>query len=613
MLCQINISTGPEITPEDMVEHLVGDGVIYGNVTFQGADISRGIFSNGDSASLGLNSGIFLTSGSGYLIPGPNTNSSTGTNNGTSGNATLNSITTSTTYDAAVLEFDFIPDSDTIQFRFVFGSEEYDEYVSTPFSDVCGIFVTGPNPAGGNYNDKNIALVPETNLAVNVSTINSTTNSQYFIDNTNGLYLEYDGFTTVLTGKLAVELCQTYHLKIGIADAGDAIYDSGVFLEENSIETNKIMSEAILSPPGITEHMLEGYVEADIVFKLPSPEYAPLTVNFEILGTANPAAYPGGDFEEAIPTSITFEEGQDSAVIHVKPIKDGIFEGEESLVFVIENWLPCYLTYDTVEFIILDYMDISLNTMPNTMICQGQEIELWANVMYGGFPPFSYYWDPSGFTNDTIAVSPDETTMYTVSCYDVFDTVMDSVLITVLQNYEIFTYSFEAVNNPSLPWDVIGQVTDDSIFLEVPVGTDIENLIASFTNSWQASFFVNGVQQQSGVTANDFTDPLVYNSSYAPGGCFKEYMVSVDVSTSTTMSEDTEGILFFPNPANTVLYIGKADGYELSILNNIGKTLKTAEIDNKLFVLDINDLSPGIYFFQLNDGTKSFTRKVLVD
>ena len=122
---QINIEPGPDVTPIDMVENIVGEGIQYDNVTFQGADASRGTFSNGGSTNIGINSGIFLTSGAGYNIPGPNASTSAGSNNGMPGHASLNAITTSTTYDAAVLEFDFIPESDTLRFKYVFGSEEY--------------------------------------------------------------------------------------------------------------------------------------------------------------------------------------------------------------------------------------------------------------------------------------------------------------------------------------------------------------------------------------------------------------------------------------------------------------------------------------------------------
>ncbi len=84
-------------------------------------------------------------------------------------------------------------------------------------------------------------------------------------------------------------------------------------------------------------------MEADIIFRLPSPEYAPITVCYEIAGTA----INGIDYEE-IPDCVTFEEGADSAVIHINAYHDGIIEGEETIELIIENTLGCIVRYDTV-------------------------------------------------------------------------------------------------------------------------------------------------------------------------------------------------------------------------------------------------------------------------
>lgn len=442
---QINILPGPGVTPVDMVENIVGDGIIYDNVTFQGANGSRGIFNNGQSTNLGIASGIFLTSGAGYVIPGPNSSCSAGANNGTPGHAVLNSITTSTTYDAAVLEFDFIPESDTMRFKYVFGSEEYNEWVGSAYNDVFGYFVTGPNPQGGFYTNKNIAIVPgTTNTSVKINSVNNgysqcgviptgpCTNCAYYDDNTSGLSLEYDGFTVVLTAFILVVPCEQYHILIGIADAGDGIYDSGVFIEENSFESPKIEVETVPYPQGVSENMIEGCVEADIIFRLPNPDYAPITVCFEITGTAT----NGVDYEEIDPC-ITFEEGEDSVAVHIVPIKDGILEGEENIVLIIENTLGCIVRYDTVEFIIIDYVDMVTQTSPNTMICEGQQIEIWVNTILG-IPPYTFDWEGFGINNDTITVSPDTTTTFLVNVMDMcLDTVTDSIKVMVFPNPDV--------------------------------------------------------------------------------------------------------------------------------------------------------------------------------
>lgn len=441
---QISLEPGPDVTAVDMVENIVGDGIQYSNVTFQGADASRGTFTNGGTTNLGINSGIFLTSGAGYNVPGPNASCSAGSNNGYPGHASLNAITTSTTYDAAVLEFDFIPESDTLRFKYVFGSEEYNEWVNSSFNDVFGYFVSGANPDGGYYTDKNIAIVPgTTNTSVTINNVNNgwsscgtvptgpCENCAYYQDNTGGLTIEYDGLTAVLVAWLLVVPCEEYHIKIGVADAGDGIYDSGVFIEENSFESPKIEVETDPYPEGVSDNMIEGCVEADIIFKLPNPEYAPVTIYFEVGGTADPGAYPDGDFEEEIPTFITFEEDSDTAVIHVAPVKDGILEGEETLVLIIENTLGCIVRYDTVEFVIIDYVDMVTQMSPNTIICQGQEIEIYVSTV-NGIPTYTYEWEGFNINNDTILVAPDTTTWYHVNVLDMCqDTVSDSTKVTV--------------------------------------------------------------------------------------------------------------------------------------------------------------------------------------
>jgi hypothetical protein len=296
---QIVITSVPEVTAVEMVEKIIGDGIQLSNVSYTGADSASGIFTNGSSTNLGLDEGIFLTTGSGYNIPGPNNSANASKNNGIPGNALLNNITTSPTYDASVLEFDFIPESDTIRIKYVFGSEEYNEFVGSAYNDVFGLFITGPNPMGGQYSNRNIAIVPgTTNVSVKINSINNgyslpgvvptgpCMNCVYYDDNTGGLTLQYDGLTVVLVAWLIVVPCEEYHAMIGIADVSSYGNDSGVFIEELSINRPKIEVETILEAPGLTENMVEGYVEADVVFRLPNPEYAPITICYEIGGDA---------------------------------------------------------------------------------------------------------------------------------------------------------------------------------------------------------------------------------------------------------------------------------------------------------------------------------------
>jgi hypothetical protein len=225
------------LTPEEMVQFFVGSGINYSNVTYTGADTARGIFTNGSTTNLGVDHGLALTSGTIYIIPGPDNSGSTGYSSGMPGDSLLSALVGTTTYDACVLEFDFVPAADTAWCDFVFGSEEYPEWVGSTFNDVFGFFVSGPNPEGGNYEFKNIALVPGTDLPVAINNVNAGYYPEYYIDNTGGLTIQYDGFTTVLTAKCAVIPGATYHFKLAVTDVGDGIFDTGVLLEAESFES----------------------------------------------------------------------------------------------------------------------------------------------------------------------------------------------------------------------------------------------------------------------------------------------------------------------------------------------------------------------------------------
>jgi hypothetical protein len=159
-------------------------------------------------------------------VEGPNECGSNTTINAQPGDPDLDTLSGQDTLDAPILEFDFVPQFGTVQFSYVFSSDEYNEYVNAGVNDSFGFFVNG----------QNCALVPGTNQPVTIDTINLGSNSQYFRDNTgNTIDTEMDGLTTVLTCDATVNAGQTNHLKLAIADAGDYSYDSNVFIEAGSL------------------------------------------------------------------------------------------------------------------------------------------------------------------------------------------------------------------------------------------------------------------------------------------------------------------------------------------------------------------------------------------
>lgn len=228
--------SGP-LEPADLVASLVGAGVTTSNATYVGAETAAGTFSSGDPA-IGFNAGIILSSGAVGDVVGPNTSDGTTTNHGTAGDADLTALSGVTTLDAAVLEFDFVPDADQIFFSYVFSSDEYNEFVNSPFNDSFGFFVNGTNCATVEGGDP-----------VTVNTINNgnpfgidATHPELYRNNDlddggGAIDTEMDGLTVVLTCSASVNPGVTNHMKLAIADGSDTALDSNVFLAAGSFST----------------------------------------------------------------------------------------------------------------------------------------------------------------------------------------------------------------------------------------------------------------------------------------------------------------------------------------------------------------------------------------
>ena len=229
--------------PLTIATSLVGDGITILNPTINCPTNSYGTFSNGSSTCVGLETGILLTTGDLANIGLPAGTQNYSPNMSTQecgGNGPVNSdccndpqitsLEPLAIYDCCILEFDIIPSCDALQIRFVFGSEEYPEYVSSNYNDAFGFFVTGVNPSGGNYTNQNVAVFPNGAIA-SIDNISPTTNTGYYVNNQNCTNIVFDGITTTITSTINVVPCETYHFKLAIADAGDPIYDSGVFVD----------------------------------------------------------------------------------------------------------------------------------------------------------------------------------------------------------------------------------------------------------------------------------------------------------------------------------------------------------------------------------------------
>ncbi|HEY6064849.1 MAG TPA: choice-of-anchor L domain-containing protein, partial [Thermoanaerobaculia bacterium] len=225
------------LTPAQLAQMLAGPGVTVSNVTFTGANVAGGSFTGGLADGLGIDSGIILSSGNVANAVGPNTDDGITTVNETPGDADLNVIVGAghSTFDAAVLQFDFVPSSSTVNFRYVFASDEYNEFVGQ-INDVFAFYIDG----------QNVALIPGTTTPIAINTVNLQTNSQYYKNNDPSDLMpppfgtQFDGFTTVLTATATLQAGVSHHIKLAIADTDDSILDSAVFLQAASFTSQNL-------------------------------------------------------------------------------------------------------------------------------------------------------------------------------------------------------------------------------------------------------------------------------------------------------------------------------------------------------------------------------------
>jgi hypothetical protein len=201
------LSVNISLTPEQMVQNLVGTGVQISNVSVTACDSSYGYY-QAAATELGTSQGLLLTTGKALYAVGPNNSigncsTSAGTcdffDNDCPGSALLNQAQDRTTYDATQFEFDIVPQGDSLKFKYTFASEEYNEWVGSQFNDVFGFYISGP----GIGTDVNIALIPTTGQVVSINTINALNNQAFYYNNQNplGQFIQYDGFTRNLVAK----------------------------------------------------------------------------------------------------------------------------------------------------------------------------------------------------------------------------------------------------------------------------------------------------------------------------------------------------------------------------------------------------------------------------
>ncbi len=456
------------------------------------AEGAMGIFSGGDLTDLGLTKGLLLTSGSAIGVSNPGT-FFTSQGNAFPGDPDLDVLSSisgngSASFDACILELDVFVTTNELTFEYIFGSEEYPEYVGTSFNDIFAFLISGPGITGipGLNGQDNIAVLPDPiNVPVEINSVNNLSNWEYYRNNLEGPSVAYDGLTSdylgvkkSLTARAEVIPCNTYHLKLAIADRGDSVFDSGVFISD--IRGSR-PTASIVSQNGVDYLAEECTLIPDfVVFQLNEPAEDTLVYDVQITGTAT----PGLDYTTTVPDQITFLPGESTQTFQISVLNDNLVEGEEYVTFLLVKDFGCgEVVLDSTSISIFDEIQVDiLHGADTAYVCQGGSL----NISASGAS--SYFWTPISVFDDPGIPSPVVTPPQSMFVYVVGSVgpcvATDSIWLEVLdptlgigtqdptgicQGDTIFLFASNNVGNAQLEWTphtgIVSDPTQPGIFV----------------------------------------------------------------------------------------------------------------------------------------------------
>lgn len=358
--------------------------------------------------------------------------------------------------DANIFEFDVQPYGNFISIDYVFASDEWPHNSCDSGADVMAIMLSGPGISG----EQNIALLPGSNTPVTTKTVfpaGTTCHpempgqaSPWYVDNTGGQNVIYNGFTKVLRAAAIVQPCQTYHIRVMVADgvrhpydtalsnyaitpvppidtaSSNTIYDwsngtmaddAGVFLKMGSLRsTDTVRLAAIggLSQSADHPYALRGCFNGKL--RLSVSDSLPLARTFNLHYSGS--AVSGVDYQ-ALPATVTLPAFAKYVDIPVTVLPGN--QDDRLLTVRVQNpygsCQPGYQAYlDTAELQILSQYPVSVSPA-DTGICQGCSVQL--HTIAEPDISYNYVWSPAlGLSSTSIAnpvATPPHSTVYTLN------------------------------------------------------------------------------------------------------------------------------------------------------------------------------------------------------
>jgi gliding motility-associated-like protein len=610
-------------SPEEIVQSVVGGQTIINVTNIDCTNGALGTFSAGDNSDLGLKKGLLLTTGSAANASEKGEfQSSIGL--GALGDDDLDYLSavngnSSPSLDACVVEMDVFAATDEITFEYVFGSEEYPEYVNTNYNDIFAFLVSGPGIAGDPNigNQENIATLPDGTF-IQINSLNDGANWPYYRDNSKGQSVVYDGLTSdslgikkSLTARVATVPCNTYKLKLAIADRFDNIFDSGIFISEIKGGSPNL---AINYKSGI-EYLVEEctVVPDELNISLNAPVTSPTTYKVIIGGSAQ----IGVDYKLSIPSSITFQTGNEVFTFPIEALEDGTIEGIENIEIKLVRDFGCgEVVLSTLLIELHDNLQVEIldGKKDTVLVCGGSCAQLNASGAD------KYFWQPPGLVSDpnvanptvcpensqwvavtgTLGLCSDMDSLW-LQVIDPFVQILpDTDYINVCATDTVVLFASNNVNNNNLKWE--------AFYVNIPYPDSQEIAVTKpffgSTAFLEVSVELNGCKAIDNITIN--FDPFDFPKVLKDTTICQDYSVDLgeDISNSTTKFEWTPNQYLSPDnlQSGPVATPEETTTYKLVATSATGTCKDSTELTIQVIEADIEIQNPDTTYLCVGDS-----------
>ncbi len=570
------IAVTNNMTADQAVQYLLGPGVTYFNAQFAGNAIQLGQLTGlGAPSNFTIPEGVVICTDDVVTLD-PNGLAGIITPDLTTQPDLLSvaqsvppligqTFTITSVHNVAMLEFDFVATGNTLNFNYIFGSDEYLTFVNTQYNDVFAFFLSGPgitgpyaSPAGFPGGSVNIAAVPNSNppLPITISSVNNVLNPNYYVDNQANTDISSNGYTASLVAEHPLQCGSTYHIRLAIADCGDQSLQSFVCLEAGSFNVGtNLITPLSVSAPGVSpipnfpaNAILEGEscYDGSFIINPPACSIDPDTILIEyggsaILGTDYTTGgvtqlilYPNTPDTLFINALVDFQAETDSTITY-----SGITSGVETITvsFIFDHLVNGVMEIDTAvaTLLLVDYNPVQLGDINDLAMCYGVPQSVNASsLVSNGVPNYTYSWEnPDGTvigTGPTQNLSHSAANPITEGEYWV--TVRDYCGITDSARFEIVT------PNPPPAYDI----TVDSL---ICMG-DPDTLMLPINSTFQYEWYYYDVEQGTEVNMPSNTNYLVLSSVYP-----ETYHC---VLTETTCGyDDTASFVYVPQICDIII------------------------------------------------------------